>query len=109
MPSVISNQRRRGSADVTRWVSAMSAMMPPSPLLSARMINTTYLTDTTITSAQKISDSTPSTLAAVTGIPCVPWKASLMVYRGLVPMSPYTTPIAATARPSVRWRDVASV
>ena len=28
-------------------------MMPPSPLLSARMMSTTYLSDTTIISAQK--------------------------------------------------------
>ena len=35
--------------------------MPPSPSLSARMTKTTYLSDTIIISAQKISDTMPST------------------------------------------------
>ena len=34
-------------------------MMPPSPRLSARMMNSTYLADTTSISAQNTSDSTP--------------------------------------------------
>ena len=34
-------------------------MMPPSPSLSARMISVTYLIETMIVIAQKISDSTP--------------------------------------------------
>ena len=36
--------------------------MPPSPLLSARMMRITYLSETTIISAQKIVDSPPRTL-----------------------------------------------
>ena len=46
--------------------------MPPSPLLSARMMKTRYLTTTTSVSAQKNSDSTPSTLRGVDGatVPC---------------------------------------
>ena len=47
----------RGTGE--RCASAASAITPPSPLLSARMMKTTYLTVTTITSAQKISDSAP--------------------------------------------------
>ncbi len=35
--------------------------MPPSPSLSARMMNVRYFTVTTIASAQKMSDSTPRT------------------------------------------------
>ena len=44
-------------------------MMPPSPRLSARMIRITYLTDTTIISAQKIADTPPTTLAAENAMP----------------------------------------
>jgi hypothetical protein len=49
--------------------SASSAMMPPSLRLSARMISITYLTDTTIISAQNIADTPPITLAVENGIP----------------------------------------
>ena len=44
--------------------------MPPSPWLSARMTKTRYLTETTMTSDQKISDSTPSTFSRSTATPC---------------------------------------
>ena len=37
----------------------MRAMIPPSPSLSARMMNVTYLTDTMIVIAQKTSEMTP--------------------------------------------------
>ena len=49
---------RRPSA---RWASAISASVPPSPLLSARMTKITYLIVTTMISAQKIRETTPST------------------------------------------------
>ncbi len=42
-----------------RWIRATSAMIPPSPWLSARMIKSTYLSVTTSISAQKISDMAP--------------------------------------------------
>jgi hypothetical protein len=42
-------------------------MMPPSPSLSARMINSTYLTVTISVSVQKTSDTTPWTPWSVTG------------------------------------------
>ena len=44
---------------VARWTSAMRAMMPPSPSLSARMMNVTYLTETMSVIAQKTSEMTP--------------------------------------------------
>ena len=44
-----------------RCASAASARVPPSPLLSARMMISTYLTVTTRISAQKIIDSEPIT------------------------------------------------
>ena len=45
-PSSIRTRARAGSC-TPRNTSAISAMMPPSPLLSARMMKTTYLIDTT--------------------------------------------------------------
>ncbi len=46
--------------------------MPPSPWLSARMMKPRYFTATTRVSDQRISDSTPSTLAGVGATPCSP-------------------------------------
>jgi Holliday junction DNA helicase RuvB len=43
-------------------------MMPPSPLLSARMMKITYFSVTTRISAQNTSESTPSTLALLTNL-----------------------------------------
>ena len=71
-----------------RDTSAVSARMPPSPRLSARMISVMYFSVTTMTSAQKITDSTPSTLAGVSDSPYDPVNAVRSVYSGLVPMSP---------------------
>jgi len=48
-----------------RWVSAMSAMVPPSPLLSARTRISTYFSVTMMISDQRISDSTPNTAGSV--------------------------------------------
>jgi len=53
--------------------------MPPSPLLSARRMNTTYLRLTTIMSDQNTMESTPITLAGVASTACMPWKHSLIV------------------------------
>ena len=64
-------------------------MIPPSPLLSARMMKMTYLIVTTSISDQKTSDRMPSTLCSVIGTGwCVPPKTSFSAYSGLVPMSP---------------------
>ena len=65
MPKPTSHQRLLSPRCNPRDTSAVSARMPPSPLLSARMISVTYFNVTTITSDQKITDSTPRTLAAV--------------------------------------------
>jgi len=56
IPSVTSRPTR---TDLLRLTSAVSAMIPPSPRLWARMITPAYLTVTTIISDQKISDATP--------------------------------------------------
>ena len=77
-PSMTIHQRARWLERTLRWASAVSAMMPPSPLLSARMMKPAYLTDTTRTSAQNTSDSTPSTLPMVGAAPLGP-NACFMV------------------------------
>ena len=50
------------------WASAFSVRMPPSPLLSACIRNRTYLAVTTISSAQMISETTPTTIAVVSAL-----------------------------------------
>ena len=42
-----------------RVTSATNAMIPPSPRLWARMMKPAYLIETSIISAQKISDAIP--------------------------------------------------
>ena len=54
-------QRLRPLALARRRARAASERMPPSPRLSARVISRTYLIVTTMTRAQNISESTPST------------------------------------------------
>ena len=81
--------RRSDPGSIGRKASAISAMMPPSPLLSARMMNSTYLRLTTTISDQKIRERMPSTLSGVIGTGwCAPPKTSFSAYSGLVPMSP---------------------
>ena len=48
-----------------RCASANRARIPPSPSLSARMMMTMYFRVTEMARLQKISDSTPSTAAAL--------------------------------------------
>ena len=80
------------------WLaSASKAIIPPSPRLSARIIKATYFTDTTIMSAQTMSDKMPYIFTSVRGTGWVPTEnTSLIVYKGLVPISPNTTPRAAS-------------
>ena len=79
-------------------------MIPPSPWLLARRISATYFSETTIISVQKIAETPPMTLAAVSGIPYSGLKVSFAAYSGLVPMSPYTTPNASSANAAVDCR-----
>ena len=77
---------RRPSA---RVASAVKDSVPPSPLLSARSRIRTYFKVTTMISAHRISDSTPSTVSRVTGPDsAAAMAASRNAYSGLVPMSP---------------------
>ena len=61
-----------------RCASAISASVPPSPLLSARSRMTTYFSVTTTMSAHRISESTPSTAcgAAAAELPLAATTAS---------------------------------
>ena len=70
--SAVPNRARRDTSTTVRRpisarplgrISASSAMMPPSPWLSARITNTMYLTTTAMISDQKISDRTPRTFS----------------------------------------------
>ena len=70
--------------------------MPPSPLLSARIITIRYFSATTHTIDQTMSESRPITLAGVSGMPYSGLNAAFIAYSGLVPMSPNTTPSAPT-------------
>jgi hypothetical protein len=45
-----------------------------------------------------MSERTPRTFSTVGGTECDPKKHSRIAYSGLVPMSPYTTPIAVRVR-----------
>ncbi len=60
---------RRALPPAACEASAVSAMMPPSPRLSARRINSTYLSVTTIISAQKIVEAAPIRCASFSGTP----------------------------------------
>lgn len=74
-----------------RCARAISASVPPSPLLSARSRMTTYFSVTTTISAHRMSDTTPNTAIGVTrvGSPLLAaTTASRRAYNGLVPMSP---------------------
>ena len=86
-PTSISPRRSVGFSRTAVVASASIAIRPPSPLLSARRISSTYLKETTMVMVQNSSDSTPRMLSCVMGT-CAPWKTSLSAYRGLVPMSP---------------------
>ena len=61
------------------------------------MTKVRYFSDTTSSSDQNMSESRPSTLASFRAIGWLLSNASRMANRGLVPMSPNTTPMAATA------------
>ena len=91
---------RRPPGSARRRIKAISAMIPPSPSLSARITSRTYVTVTMIVTDQKISETTPKMLSCdtLTGCGSPGLKSVCTVYSGLVPMSPKTTPRAPSAR-----------
>ena len=81
-------------------------MMPPSPPLSARRMKVTYLIDTIRVIAQNTREMTPYTSSgAVPTALLSAVKTVWIAYRGLVPMSPKTTPRAPRVRAAMpgRW------
>ncbi len=80
---------------MVRRFNANSDMIPPSPLLSARMITMTYLKLMVSIMHQKIRDRIPSTEASLMAR-CAVRKHWRSAYSGLVPISPKTTPSAAS-------------
>ena len=68
--------RQCGCPVIALVASAISAMMPPSPRLSARMMSSTYLSDTTAISDQNMSDSPARMLSCVSAMPCSAEKVS---------------------------------
>src|SRR5512138_1445116 len=95
-----SGMRHSGWPLIAFCASAISAMMPPSPRLSARMMSSTYFRVTTTISAQKMVDRPPRMFSGVSAMPCVGENVSFTAYSGLVPMSPNTTPSAASVSPA---------
>ena len=89
--------------------SAVSAMMPPSPRLSARRIRTTYFSATTNIRVHTITEMTPMMLVAVSEMPWIGLNDSCTAYSGLVPISPYTTPMAPSVSAGKRAVPVLSV
>ena len=59
MPTRSKTERRRGLPLTACDASASIATSPPSPLLSARSTNTTYLTETMLVKVQKKIDRMP--------------------------------------------------
>ncbi|MNM84732.1 hypothetical protein D3C81_968300 [compost metagenome] len=101
MPSIISILALAERGATVRSTSAISASTPPSPSLSARITNTTYLIETTMIMAQNSIEITPSTASVLKAMPCSLLKHSFRAYSGLVPMSPKTTPTARSTRARV--------
>ena len=64
-PSMTSAAVRRPPG-VFGMTSAVSARMPPSPRLSARMMKVMYLMEMMITSAQNATDASPSAFVSLT-------------------------------------------
>ena len=77
--------------------SASSARIPPSPSWSARITKVKYLMLTTKMSDHRIKLTTPVTFSEVGAIATPLWKHWRNAYNGSVPMSPKTTPSAASA------------
>ena len=75
MPSKVITQASRGflARSVT---SASNASEPPSPRLSARMMTSTYFSETSSMIDQKTMDRMPRMFSGVTGIGWCPLKIS---------------------------------
>jgi hypothetical protein len=72
-------------------IRAYNDNIPPSPLLSACSVMITYFKVVWKNNVQKIQLKLPKAIASVITLP---WKTALRVYRGEVPISPKTIPMA---------------
>ncbi len=68
------------------------------------MMTVRYFRVTEMARLQKISDSTPSTASALK-VPAAP-SADCIAYSGLVPMSPYTMPMAPITADALTRREL---
>src|SRR3569832_2415677 len=75
MPSSVAKDAQR-EPRVRRVIKASNARLPPSPRLSARIMNSVYFTDTTSISDQKISESIPRICALSMASGWAPMKHS---------------------------------
>src|SRR3569833_413318 len=79
MPSSVAKDAQR-EPRVRRVIKASNARLPPSPRLSARIMNSVYITATTSLSAQKISERIPRICALTMASGWAPMKHSLTAY-----------------------------
>ncbi len=92
--------RPRVAASSRDRASARSAKSPPSPPLSARSRSEMYLPPTMSSSDQMMIESVPSTVSGASGED-ENESVARRAYKGLVPMSPNTTPTAPSASSGV--------
>lgn len=97
---IIKLRRKLGLSLTAREAKVSMATKPPSPSLSARKTNPTYLIETITVKVQKMIDKMPKTLSGVKAT-CPEPKISFMAYSTLVPISPYTTPIAPSVSAAI--------
>ena len=94
----ITTATSRGRPASVRRNKATSDKMPPSPSLSARIIRNTYPYETTIVIAQNTIEMMPNTSSRLGATAlCSALNTVCKAYSGLVPISPNTTPRAASA------------
>ena len=81
--------------------NASSARMPPSPSCATRITMPMYRTNTITINAHRTRLSSPRTFSCVGSTRIGPVKHWRNAYSGLVPISPKTTPTAASASAAV--------
>src|SRR3569623_3554898 len=79
MPSSVAKDAQR-EPRVRRVIKASNARLPPSPRLSARIMNSVYFTDTTSISDKKISERITRICALSMASGWAPMKHSLNSY-----------------------------
>src|SRR6478609_2952772 len=99
MPRIMTSRKRFPPGRTERRARNARDSTPPSPSLSARRTKITYLTVTMSVIAHTMVETTPSALSRVgSTMPPSRLKTVCIAYKGLVPMSPKTTPRAPRTR-----------